>query len=255
MPLRFALVYLFVAPVLLVGAADARACTQTSVAESEVIASSNTLVLAQILSSTQRSPRQQGLTATMSIRVKVTQVFSGPAVVHSILVFSHNEPMPERNPGGRTYCPMWQGSGIEFRLKPGASYYLLLSGSVLMRAVPQPGATRILNTWTRIHGLDLVPSKARRASVVMRVTIERTKGGSKYHWTTVRPLRVLKNTSGQSFAAPFDIARYGASPPLRPGSYTIYLESYGQTKQWRLLDGTVAAGTSHFRAPAKRRVP
>lgn len=84
-----------------------------------------------------------------------------------------------------------------------------------------------------------------RATVVLRVERVAAEGGSKYHWDEVRPLEVIKNDSTQTFDAPLRVAHYGWHAGVPEGVSTIYLEPYGATELWRLLDGDGAVGVSH----------
>jgi len=110
-------------------------------------------------------------------------------------------------------------------------------------AKPPPMAARPLQS----ENLD--PKRASRATVVLRVERVADHGGSKYHWVTVRPLRVLKNTTKARFTKPLRVAHYGGKPGVPTGTSTIYLEPYGDAaaKHWRLLDGDGTVGVSHHK--------
>lgn len=91
------------------------------------------------------------------------------------------------------------------------------------------------------------PKRARRAPVVLRVERVAEHGGSKYHWVTVKPLRVLKDTTKAGFTKPLRVAYYGGKKGVPAGISTLYLEPYGDgaSGHWRLLDGDGAKGVSH----------
>ncbi len=236
-------------------AGRADACRARSVALAEVVARSDALVVAKVLSSVRRAPRYRGRTATMLITARITTVIAGTARVTQVLKLSHSEPMPVHRRGGKTYCPMWEGSGIEFSLKPGTAYYFVLDGRRLRRAVRTKNAKKLKAAWASRHWSQAAAARFSRASVVVRATVVKAKGGSKYHWTTVRPLRVFKNTSHQTFHKAFDVAQYGSSRALKPGTHTLYLEPYGRTRHWRLLGGSPALGASHHQRTPPANAP
>ncbi len=253
--IRILALTLAISAALLVAApTPARACQQRSMPLSDAVALSNRLVLATVVSSKVMSPPRRGRTAAIVVRVRVKKVIAGVARPGALLMLGYSELMPIRR-RGMTRCPLWIGSGVEFGLKPGDTYYFLLR-SGLVRAVPVARAKNVLAAWAARHWNQATPARVARAPVVMRARVVANKDGSKYQWTTVRPIKLLKNASGNAFKAPFDVAYYGTSPPLRRGIYTLYLVPYAKgSKHWKLLGGTTLAGASHYRIPNKKRAP
>ncbi len=96
---------------------------------------------------------------------------------------------------------------------------------------------------------DHIPSLAARAAVVMRVRLIEYQGGSKWHFSTVQPLRIIKNTTGRTISGPQSVGAlfWGGDPPQ--GQSTLYLNPYGQG--WALVDGNASAGVSHAQSQVK----
>ncbi len=97
------------------------------------------------------------------------------------------------------------------------------------------------------HSTNVDPKREERATVVLRVERVTDHGGSKYHWVTVKPLRVLKNASKAKLTKPLRIAYHGGKQGVPAGISTVYLQPYGDgaSGHWLLLGGDATAGVSH----------
>lgn len=80
--------------------------------------------------------------------------------------------------------------------------------------------------------------KTKQAKVILEVELIEDHGGSKYHWQTVRPLRIIKNESKQQFKEPFQVAHLGWEPGIPSGTSIIYLDLYNPERDdlWRLVE-------------------
>ncbi len=98
-----------------------------------------------------------------------------------------------------------------------------------------------------VKSMNIDSKRAQRATVILRVERVVDHGGSKYHWVTVKPLRVLKNDAKANFSKPLRVAYRGGKPGVPVGVCTVYLEPYGDgaSGHWLLLDGDGTAGVSH----------
>ena len=82
-------------------------------------------------------------------------------------------------------------------------------------------------------------TRAANVSVVLRVELLplEGRGGSKYHWPTVRILNVLKNDSQEQFSEKLNLAHLGGGPGIPSGESTIYLVRYNESHPeygWKL---------------------
>ena len=79
----------------------------------------------------------------------------------------------------------------------------------------------------------------RRADVVLHVKRLSFDGADKYVWYTVTILKIIKNTSDESFGPTVKIAAYSWVPGVSEGESVVYLERYNKTAKglWMLLDG------------------
>ena len=94
------------------------------------------------------------------------------------------------------------------------------------------------------------------ALLVMRATVKEPGSGSKYIWTEVEPIKILKSPKGFSFPKPFKVAGLSFSHDLPIGEMTLYLVPYnlkGPPKHWKLLqkydrvEKTYTKGFSHHK--------
>mgnify|MGYP003338687060 CR=1 FL=1 len=101
---------------------------------------------------------------------------------------------------------------------------------------------------------DPMDSKlAEKAEVVLRVRRLSAGEGSKYLWYEVEILKVLKNSSGETFDKKLKIAAYSWKPGVPEGESTVYLERYNKADKglWKLVGGEAATGVSHAQKPAE----
>ena len=67
---------------------------------------------------------------------------------------------------------------------------------------------------------------AKRVPLVLRVKAIQHNGGSKYHWTTVKVIGVVKNNTGDKIPESLDIASTGWRQGMPDGVCTVYLVRY-----------------------------
>jgi hypothetical protein len=95
--------------------------------------------------------------------------------------------------------------------------------------------------------MNVDSGRFQKATVVLRVKLQKALGGDKYAWYRVKVLKVLKNNSKQQFGATLDVAALSTRPGVPAQECTIYLEPYNMEKNhpWKLLGGGADQGVSH----------
>ena len=84
--------------------------------------------------------------------------------------------------------------------------------------------------------------------VVVRVELLESRGGSKYHWQTVKVLHVFKNETDETIPESVQVAHYGWNPGVPEGRSTLYLVYYNESKPeygWKLHQPDSNFGVSH----------
>jgi len=88
---------------------------------------------------------------------------------------------------------------------------------------------------------------AKSAEVILRVRCTEQGEGDKYHWQTVKIIKVLKNESDYTFKDILKVAHYSWEKGIPLGISTIYLERYNLSRNdlWKLMGGKAETGVSH----------
>ena len=85
--------------------------------------------------------------------------------------------------------------------------------------------TALIVRWL-FPGLPYDRDLAGQVPLVLRVQAVQRNGGSKYHWTTVKVLGVVKNSTGAKIPESLNIASIGWGEGLPTGECTVYLVRY-----------------------------
>src|SRR5947209_5983206 len=131
-----------------------------------------------------------------------------------------------------------------------STMYALILGGLLVAAEPDvPQAERKADETPR----DALPKNAdpgrfKKATVVLRIKLQKSLGADKYAWFRVKVLKVLKNDSKQNLGETLDVAALSTSPGVPTEECTVYLEPYNTERNhpWKLLGDGADQGVSHF---------
>jgi hypothetical protein len=95
--------------------------------------------------------------------------------------------------------------------------------------------------------MNVDPGRFQKATVVLRVKLQKSLGADKYTWYKVKVLKVLKNGSNQKFGEALDVAALSTRPGVPAAECTVYLEPYNNERNhpWKLLGGGADQGVSH----------
>jgi len=127
--------------------------------------------------------------------------------------------------------------------------YALFLGGLLVAAEPDvPKAERKADEKPKdAVPMNVDPGRFKKATVVLRVKLQKSLGADKYAWYRVKVLKVLKNDLKQKVGETLDVAALSTNPGIPPEECTIYLEPYNNEKDhtWKLLGGGADQGVSH----------
>jgi hypothetical protein len=135
--------------------------------------------------------------------------------------------------------------------------YLLLLGGLLATAVPDvPKAEPKAPAKPKdASPMPVDPARFRKATVVLRVKLQKALGGDKYAWYRVKVVKVLKNDAKQKFGDTLDVAALSTRPGVPAQECTVYLEPYNPARKdlWKLPGGGADQGVSHVAAAGASR--
>ena len=151
-------------------------------------------------------------------------------------------------PGERCRYPAW-GTPMKLLLLCFALLSIGCSNSGNRPAAPHGTGDESVEE-TSLYPDDSFDSKlAKNVPVVLRVKVTQLGIGSKYHWTTVDALRVVKNSSIVKIPKSLNIAATSWGQGLPVGTCTVYLVRYNDTSPecgWKLYEpDDSSAGYTH----------
>jgi hypothetical protein len=95
--------------------------------------------------------------------------------------------------------------------------------------------------------MNVDPGRFHKATVVLRVKLQKSLGADKYAWYRVQVVKVLKNDSKQKLGETLDVAALSTSAGVPAEECTVYLEPYNNENDhpWKLFGGGADQGVSH----------